>query len=246
MIKPNSIFSHDWHVQPNCQRSLRVTRLSGPFWDRGPGSYAGVSSNLLRGRICTCTQPSSFLRELFEVIRSYTFKSSTIFSIVPGRYTPPRSPHSAKISKSDQQNMPEPLRLTGDKLLGPAMGLFSLGIPYRGSGALATPNPTNWLPTSLIGQALRPPGGSTAHQQLSKSSTSHSALQLVNIVSAFTRLQLPENSNTSAEAQGPQAVEEGRFLWETRGMCTPAWGLGISHGNKKGSGSVARDQAEIR
>jgi len=23
MIKPNLIFSHDWHVQPYCQRSLR-------------------------------------------------------------------------------------------------------------------------------------------------------------------------------------------------------------------------------
>ena len=32
MIKPNLIFSHDWHVQPYCQRSLRVIRLSGPFW----------------------------------------------------------------------------------------------------------------------------------------------------------------------------------------------------------------------
>jgi hypothetical protein len=29
MIKPNLIFSHDWHVQPNCQRSLRALRLSG-------------------------------------------------------------------------------------------------------------------------------------------------------------------------------------------------------------------------
>jgi hypothetical protein len=29
LIKPNLIASHDWHVQPNCQRSLRATRLSG-------------------------------------------------------------------------------------------------------------------------------------------------------------------------------------------------------------------------
>ena len=48
MIKPNLIFSHDWHVQPNCQRSLRVIRLSGTLLDRGPGCYAKVSSNLLR------------------------------------------------------------------------------------------------------------------------------------------------------------------------------------------------------
>jgi len=35
MIKPNLIDSHDWHVQPYCQRSLRVVRLSGSLTDRG-------------------------------------------------------------------------------------------------------------------------------------------------------------------------------------------------------------------
>jgi hypothetical protein len=34
MIKPNSICSHDWHVQPICQRSLRVFRLSGLLGSR--------------------------------------------------------------------------------------------------------------------------------------------------------------------------------------------------------------------
>ena len=56
--------------------------------------------------------------------------------------------------------------------------LVLCGIPYRGSGALASPDPTNQLPTSLIGQAKRPPGGSTAHLQLPKSSTRHSRLQI--------------------------------------------------------------------
>jgi hypothetical protein len=32
MIKPNLISSHDWHVQPICQRSLKGIRLSGPSW----------------------------------------------------------------------------------------------------------------------------------------------------------------------------------------------------------------------
>jgi hypothetical protein len=41
MIKPNLIFSHNWHVQPNCQRSLRVIRLSGTLWDRGPAFQPG-------------------------------------------------------------------------------------------------------------------------------------------------------------------------------------------------------------
>ena len=48
MIKPNLIVSHDWHVQPYCQRSLRAVRLSGALLDRGPGCDARVSSNLLR------------------------------------------------------------------------------------------------------------------------------------------------------------------------------------------------------
>jgi hypothetical protein len=32
LIKPNLIASHDWHVQPICQRSLRVIRLGGTPW----------------------------------------------------------------------------------------------------------------------------------------------------------------------------------------------------------------------
>jgi hypothetical protein len=40
MIKPNLICSHDWHVQPYCQRSLRFIRLSGSLLDRGPDSKA--------------------------------------------------------------------------------------------------------------------------------------------------------------------------------------------------------------
>lgn len=55
--------------------------------------------------------------------------------------------------------------------------LVLCGIPYRGSGALASPDPANQLPTSLFGQATRPLGGSTAHLQLSKSSTCYLCLQ---------------------------------------------------------------------
>ncbi len=32
MIKPNLISSHNWHVQPDCQRSLRLSAWAGPFW----------------------------------------------------------------------------------------------------------------------------------------------------------------------------------------------------------------------
>ena len=47
LIKPNLIASHDWHVQPICQRSLRVIRLSGTLGSR-PGLASGLSSNLMR------------------------------------------------------------------------------------------------------------------------------------------------------------------------------------------------------
>ena len=66
--------------------------------------------------------------------------------------------------------------------------LVLCGIPYRGSGALASPDPTNQhhnlLPTSLLGQAIRPPGGFSSHLQLSKSSTGHSCLQAATCLTA--------------------------------------------------------------
>ena len=65
------------------------------------------------------------------------------------------------------------------RLLGHAMGLFSAGFPTgAGSGYRFSSNPTNWLPTSLLGQATRPPGGSTAHLQLFKSNTGYSSMQI--------------------------------------------------------------------
>ena len=77
---------------------------------------------------------------------------------------------------SDQQKLPEPIGLTGDKLLGHAMAC-SLRDSLQGLGAPASPDPTNQLPNSHKGQATRPPGGSTAPLQLSKSSIRHPLLQ---------------------------------------------------------------------
>jgi hypothetical protein len=42
MIKPNLIVSHDWHIQPSCQRSFRTVRLSGAPLDRGLLLRTGV------------------------------------------------------------------------------------------------------------------------------------------------------------------------------------------------------------
>src|ERR1039458_6241765 len=46
MIEPNPITSHDWHVQPICQRSLRVVRLSGTPWIE-VRTRVRLSSNLM-------------------------------------------------------------------------------------------------------------------------------------------------------------------------------------------------------
>jgi hypothetical protein len=47
-IEPNSTASHDWHVQPICQRSLRALRLSGAPWIEARTPRVQASSNLLR------------------------------------------------------------------------------------------------------------------------------------------------------------------------------------------------------
>jgi len=144
MIKPNLICSHNWHVQPNCQRSVRAFRLSGALLDRGPGCYTKVSSNLLRApktasdcdyrRFCAnFLNLSNFLLyvNLIFVLILYIPKPSKL--VVGGRSRnavsskrsarkPVRISYFAqrKISNSDQQ-LPEPLGLARDQLSGHAM-----------------------------------------------------------------------------------------------------------------------------
>jgi len=67
LIKPNLIASHDWHVQPICQRSLRLVRLSGALGSR-PRRRRRSILELLRWafRFCEASQP--FWRELFKTI----------------------------------------------------------------------------------------------------------------------------------------------------------------------------------
>jgi hypothetical protein len=63
MIKPNSITSHDWHVQPICQRSLRVVRLSGPFWIEAQTRKSGCPRTCCARWFCVLPQLPAFLRE---------------------------------------------------------------------------------------------------------------------------------------------------------------------------------------
>ena len=70
MTEPNPITSHDWHVQPICQRSLRVVRLSGTPMDRGPDFHPAVLELGAHRPISPpLKQRWAFLREPFEVIK---------------------------------------------------------------------------------------------------------------------------------------------------------------------------------
>jgi hypothetical protein len=101
--KPDRV-SHDWHVQPYCQRSLRTVGLSRVLLDRGPNLVAWVSSNLVRpARSATTLQPPAFLRELFEVIElpAPCQAESKLTNSIPIKGIAQR-----KLSKSDQQKCP--------------------------------------------------------------------------------------------------------------------------------------------
>jgi hypothetical protein len=87
LIKPNLIASHDWHVQPNCQRSLRVIRLSGPLGSR-PEPKLSTSSNLMRSALIFfgLYKPGPFLREPFKTIEVHV--SGQVIILIPVSTTP--------------------------------------------------------------------------------------------------------------------------------------------------------------
>jgi hypothetical protein len=67
LIKPDRLASHDWHVQPNCQRSGRPTHLSGVFWiEITVQSTAVLELVALDSAVFRLAEP--FLRELFKTI----------------------------------------------------------------------------------------------------------------------------------------------------------------------------------
>jgi hypothetical protein len=89
MIKPNSITSHDWHVQPICQRSFRVDRLSGLLWIEAQ-AFTGVSSNLLRSPISACKcGDRRFCANLLNLSK-FDFHVNLDFPLFPLGYGPAR------------------------------------------------------------------------------------------------------------------------------------------------------------
>jgi len=149
----------------NCQRSLRVVRLSGTLgieaqiriWDV-------LELDAHRPILPLAQRASAFLREPFKPIKMQGAGQGsnwpeplwiTGFAL-------------RKRSKSGQQKLPEPQGLAGDQLPGHAMDC-SLWDSLQGFNDANTQFVRPYEPAShfpQIGQATRPPGGSTAHYQL--------------------------------------------------------------------------------
>jgi len=193
MIKPNLIASHDWHVQPNCQRSLRVIRLSGPLGSR-PRLASGMSSNLMRPTLISfgLCKPGSFLREPFKTIEVWGLGQVIILIPIHPCFRFNRTPKGSakghakrtKFERSDSAISAQAARAHRSISSWSCNGLFSLGNSLQGSNSTfkrsafvpyrpyepATHFPRFKLNSTRSGQVLYscaftpgPPGGSTAH-----------------------------------------------------------------------------------
>src|ERR1700733_1643838 len=162
MIKPNLIGSHDWHVQPSCQRSFdgppKRCRL-----DRGLSSNAQVSPNLLRCWFFAYLRPPAFWRELFEVI-----ELPAPCQDESGATLPIPSGHRAaqNIKEQPAQRACATKARERSFTFRVMQWLVLCGIPYRGPGGASNAASTLTLRTGFplpsSGGPNRPPGGSTA------------------------------------------------------------------------------------
>ena len=128
LIKPNLIASHDWHVQPICQRSLRATRLSETLGSR-PEPKFRLSSNLMR---------NADFPGLYGRLRRFganLLKLSKCRLRVKQNFRPNQHQQpvrAAQISKIDPAQSARAARARGRSSPGSCNGLFSAGITYRG------------------------------------------------------------------------------------------------------------------
>jgi hypothetical protein len=193
MIKPNLIFSHDWHVQPNCQRSLRAIRLSGTLLDRGL-SFTSACPRTCCAPELLLQQLPAFLREPSKHIGVPCFRQANLsLSQKPHKHAvggcssdakvdrPVRripclkASRSAKYQRSTGANRARAAKAHRRLTPGSCNGLFSPGNSLQGFRGLL-PHPTQRtsittsFPLPTTGQAQWPPGGLTCHLQLFKSS----------------------------------------------------------------------------
>lgn len=100
-------------------------------------------------------------------------------------------------------------------LPGHAMAMFSEGLPTAVQGRLPHLTERTSFPLPSSGQATRPPGGSTAHLQLTENSTSYSLFATRGRLSRNRQLRLVENSNQHARMQAKNLWESGAFCGKT-------------------------------
>ena len=214
LIKPNLIPSHDWHVQPICQRSLKSIRLSGPFWIEGPDSKVGVSSNLMRSPFYPLFSGlRRFCANLLNLLKlrvgvNLEFRSPGQLECCPAdaliqKQSPGgvRAAQSSQISSSAKSARTTRVRRRSSP--GSNYGLFSAGFPTGVRGAPSAPqsDPTNEPASHFPQRAGHTATGRLYCQQLFKSSTRHHRLQAICGVPACLPLQLSEHTNLGLGTQ---------------------------------------------
>ncbi len=105
MIKPNLIVSHDWHVQPICQRSFTADPPERGRGSSFPDVNPDVLELVLRGKPEALFPAPAFLREPFKHIelRCIGQALSVFLSLIPAANS-----ESSDIDKSpvrDAQNI---------------------------------------------------------------------------------------------------------------------------------------------
>jgi len=184
MIKPNLIVSHDWHIQPSCQRSFRTVRLSGALLDRGLPLRTGVLEldALLVFRLIMF---ASIFARTFRSYRTSLFVSSRIRVNFPGSRLTHKWARTAQNSQRTPAIMLAPLgrakgfpfRVMQSMVL---FGLSSAGFPTGGSGS----RPNAFTCTQRTSFPLPSTGRPYGHReaplllmQLFESNTRYSGLQ---------------------------------------------------------------------
>ncbi len=137
--KPDRM-SHDWHVQPDCQRSLRKLGLGRFLF----GSRLRPEG--LIGPRTWCASPASSRSTASTGVFARTFRKYRTFDLVssqprlPNRHPLPAHRAAQNSQTSNRQKArARSARTRGISSPGSCNGLFSLGIPYRGSGYVLQP-----------------------------------------------------------------------------------------------------------
>ncbi len=157
----------------NCQRSLRVLRLSGTLGIEARTRVRIVLELDAQRRLSPLAlRTPAFWREPSNAIK---IPGPGQGKIRPEPLWITRS-HGAKIKERPAKNT-RATRARGSCTPGSCNGLFSVGFPTGVQGHLPHLTQRTSFPLPSDGAGTRPPGGSTAHPQLVKSSTATPGMQ---------------------------------------------------------------------